>query len=640
MKIKALFFARTTLIIFFSCAFAFSAFAAEVPRIQLDEAERHFNEAYRRFLARDYWRAQDSLALALRANTFLIDYYLMTGLVMARKGNYGAGREALEYYLEVRPLDDTANRILSYMITQQRALQRILSPSPLPMRWQVFRTDLQSELDLGYTRAFSVRGLGKVSMWGSNLFLADTLGNRVIYRNEASRRPVALEVNRPVTVLPMNSDAFYIVAEGGEVYYFRMFSSDPSLLSPELVGVLENTLITDATMISEREFVVADSLTREVAFYSLATLTGAPMNDTPPTARLAAWSPPDNIEAFFEPVALSAYAQWLAVADRGGGRIFFLNLDNRREFFSADIPRPRDVTWSALGELFVINDDGDLFKVIVDFRDRRVEAVDRLESGLTNGWALFNSPYGDVYCMDIAGSNLWKAVPIPDASMPISILSTATPSVTWEEDRESFLLDAILMSPFRTYFRTAPIIAHVVWNNRAIPSFAHWSERNIRQPDVVLLSRPTPVGTINPAINSVAVENGTDIRIVLPHIWTLRRNSLTNLIIDSTVSMTQEDLNMLALFCLNNGVRLDVWARSVPSVEMVRAAALTGGKTIFSLSSQPNLPLPHSEMQVRIPLPQELSSSGFPSRSMLSLFLNVGFTQARNWIPLWPDMID
>ena len=115
---------------------------------------------------------------------------------------------------------------------------------------------------------------------------------------------------------------------------------------------------------------------------------------------------------------------------------------------------------------------------------------------------------------------------------------------------------------------------------------------------------------------------------------------MTNLIIDSTVGMTQEDLNVLTLFCLNNGVELNVWARSVPSAELVRAAALTGGNVIFSLINQPDLSLPHARIRIRIPLPQELSSSGFPSRSMLSLFLNVGLMHTRNWIPLWPDMFD
>ncbi|MCL2009118.1 MAG: hypothetical protein FWG71_01050 [Synergistaceae bacterium] len=615
-----------------------------MPRAQLDESERHFTEGYRHFLARNYWSALDFLDRALRANTYLIDHYLMKALVMNRTGDYGAGRESLEHYLEVRPMDAMVPRVLSYAISQQRVLQRILSPSAVSVPWRFTKVDMQNELDLGYMRPFSIKGLGKAGMWGKSLYLADTIGDRVIYRRRTARRMGVLHVNHPVAVLPMGDDSFYIVSSGGEVHYFGAFSDGPNQLSTELRGVLENTSVTDAAMISETEFVVADSVAREIAFYSLTAMPGAPVDGTPPAGQTGAWSPPDDVEALFEPVASSAYGQWLAVADRGGGRIFFLNLGNRREFFSAEISRPRDVAWSTLGELLVINEDGDLFKVSVDFRDGRAEAVNKLESGLTDGWALFGSPDGDVYCMDISGSSLWKAVPIPDAAMSVSlgVISLAAPTVTRDENRESFLLDATFMSPFKTYSRTSALVAHVVWNNRTIPSVAWWDERrnDAVRPDIVLFNRPAPPGAVNPAINNVTVENGAGIRIALPSVWSLRGGSLTNLIIDSTVDMTQEDLNVVTLFCLKNGVELDVWARSVPSVELARAAGLTGGKTVFSLINQPDLSLPRPNMRVRIPLPQELSSSGYPSRSMLSMFLDVGLMHARDWIPLWPDMLD
>jgi len=644
MKIKTFSFARAIFacfVILFFCAFTFPAFAVELPRAQLDESERHFSEAYRRFLGRDYWGALDFLDRALRANIYFVDYYLMRGLVMNRIGDFGAGRSSLEYYLEVRPMDPTVPRILAYNIAQRRALQRIVSTSPLSVQWRLSRVDLQNELDLGHMRPFSIRGMGKAGMWGKSLFLADTLGDRVIYRKRTARRTNILEVNSPAVVLPMGDDSFYILSTGGRIYYFGAFTDNPYPLIPELRGVLANTSIIDAAMISEREFVVADTVTREVAFYSLATLTGVPMPGLPVTARTWSWSPPDNGGALFEPVALSAYGGWLAVADRGGGEIFFLNLNNRRDFFSAEIPRPRDVTWSALGELFVINEDGNLFKLGVDFRDRRVEMADTLESGLTNGWALFNSPDGDVYCIDISGSRLWKAVPFPDAALSLGAASLFTPTVTREENVESILLDGTLMSPFRTYSRTSGLVAHVVWNNRAIRAIAEWNDAgSAGRPEVVLFNRPAAPGTVNPAIGSVVVENGRDTRIALPSVWGAGRGSLTHLIIDSTVDMTPEDLNVLTLFCLNNGVELNVWARSVPSVELTRAAALTGGRVIFSLVNQPDLSLPNARVRVRIPLPMELSSSGFPSRSMLSLFLNVGLMHTRNWIPLWPDMFD
>jgi hypothetical protein len=338
-------------------------------------------------------------------------------------------------------------------------------------------------------------------------------------------------------------------------------------------------------------------------------------------------------------VGLAAYGQWLAVADRGGNNIFFLNLNNRRDFFYSELARPRDVAWSGLGELFVINEDGELFRMAVDFRDERVESTDIMESGLTDGWALFRSADGDIYCIDISGSRLWKAVPLPDISFSLGAVSLSSPVVVWEEGMESILLDATLMSPFKTFLRASPIVANVVWNNRSIRAFAEWSSGS-GSPDIVLFNRPAAPGSVSQSITNVTVENGEDIREAMQHVWSLQGRYLTHIIIDSTVDMTPEDLSVIALFCLNNGVELNVWARSVPSVELVRAAGLTGGNVIFSLANQPDLSLPDADVRLRIPLPHDLSSSGFPSRSMLSLFLNVGLMHTRNWIPLWPDMFD
>jgi hypothetical protein len=45
-------------------------------------------------------------------------------------------------------------------------------------------------------------------------------------------------------------------------------------------------------------------------------------------------------------------------------------------------------------------------------------------------------------------------------------------------------------------------------------------------------------------------------------------------------------------------------------------------------------------MEIRVPLPRELSSSGYPSRSMLTVYLDVGLMHTRDWIPLWPDLLE
>ena len=72
-----------------SCSGSYAADGSipQVPRAQLDESERYFNRAYMYFMERDYWNALDYLEGALRANTYLVDYYLLKGLTLQRIGD-------------------------------------------------------------------------------------------------------------------------------------------------------------------------------------------------------------------------------------------------------------------------------------------------------------------------------------------------------------------------------------------------------------------------------------------------------------------------------------------------------------------------------------------------------------------------
>ena len=607
-----------------------AVWAADFPRAQLDESERYFTEAYMRFLARDYWGASDYMDRALKANTYLVDYYLLKGLTSNRIGDYSGGREALAYYLEVRPMDSAAPRILSYTIAQQRDLRRILGTTTLSARWRLSRPDFQTEFDLGVLRPFSTSGLGKAEAWGKSLCITDTLGDRVYFKKEGLRGIRQLEVNHPAAAIPMGDHFFYVVTTGGDIYSFGAFSENSEPLSLDIQASLD-AIVMDATALSAGEFAIADPVARETGIYSFATFE-----------RTGQWSPPEDEEAMlFEPVALSSYGNWLAVADRGNEKIFFLNLLNWREFFSTEVPRPRDIVWSSLGELFVINEEGELFRALVDFRDRRVDAVDLMESGLENGWALFKTAQGDLYCMDIAASQIWKAVLIPDVTTSSGFLSISLPMIERDAGKESFLMEASLMSPFTSYSRTSNPVVYAVWNNKTMVSSAVWQAQPAdRKADILFFHRPAPLGTVSPSLKNMVVENGTDIQIVLPSIWTTQKESLTNIVIDSSIIFSQDELDMLTLFCLNNGVELDIWARAVPSVEMTRAAALTGGEVFFSAVNVPDLTPPRNKLQIRVPLPLELSSSGYPGRSMLSVYLDIGLMHTRDWIPLWPDLLE
>jgi hypothetical protein len=612
------------------CAFFFSgpiaAEAADFPLAQLDEAERHYTEAYTRFLDRDYWGTLDFLERALRANTYLVDYYLLRGLAMNRIGDYGEGREALAYYMEVRPMDSTAPRIFSRAIAQQRDMRLIAGAFPLAARWRFSRIDPQTEFNQGFFRPYSVKGLGKADAGGSVFCLSDTLGDAV-YVCPAEGEVKTLRLESPAVTLPMGDGSFYVLTTSGDVHSFTAFAEEP--LSADFRGSI-GSVVADGTLLSANEFAVADPVAREIVFYSFQTLT-----------RTGSWSPPENAgPMLFEPVAVAAYGPWLAVADRGNDRVLFLDT-RRRDFFSAPVSRPRDVLWTSLGELFAVGEDGLLTRTVADFQSRSAEVPDIMERDVQDGWTLFNSPEGDVYCLDVGASKLWRGQPLPDVNTSSAFLSVFRPRIDLAENRESFVLDATLTSPFTSYAKDASLVVYSVWNDRTIPSYASWRNEEEASPAVPLFfHRPAPPGFVSPALENRVVENGTDIQIALPSIWSARKDVLTNLLIDSSILFSQDELDALALFCLNNGVEMDIWARTVPTVEMLRAGAFTGGRVVWSAANPPNLKAPRNKVQIRIPLPQELSSSGYPSRSMLTVYLDFGLIQTRDWIPLWPDLIE
>ena len=204
-------------------------------------------------------------------------------------------------------------------------------------------------------------------------------------------------------------------------------------------------------------------------------------------------------------------------------------------------------------------------------------------------------------------------------------------------NRESFVLDAALMSPFMHYATNARIVAQSVWNDRNMRCNVLWQRpRNF---DAVLFHAPVPRGSVFPLnVRPSQVVNGRDIQAVMSSIWLLHRETLTNIIVDASIPFTENDLMMLLKFCMLNGLELDIYARDIPSLGLLRASAFTGGKTVYSLGNTLELPVQRTHMQIEIPLPEELSSSGYPGRSMLAVYLDAGLIQSRAWIPLFPDM--
>ena len=617
-------------------------YCAEIPRANLDEAERYFNNAYVHFMRRDYREAQMYLDQSINSNTYMIDYYLLSALNLHRMGDAEGSMSALKSYLEVRPMDSSAPRIENYFDEQDRVLRTVLGTAPVPVNWRFAESNVQSEWNTGYTRPFSIKGLGKVKTLGNIISIPDTFGDK-IYMHKGARNIVAnafmgsksmieIDVPSPVVSIPMGDGTFKIFTSNGDLYSLGKLTDDIDTISADYEFTLPSVVVSDADFIAENFFVVSDPADRNIAFYNL--------RDSELFMRR--WTPPLGAgDLLFEPVAVEGFADWVAVADRANDRIYIVNVINREYFMIRGVSKPRDLLWSQFGELFVLTENGEIFNFTIDFGTRTYanKFSSSMRDGMDNIWSLFNSPEGDIYWIDMSAARIYKAIMIPSREDVPGFLSIYNPVIANNENNESFILDATIMTPFVNYSHNTRIIAQSVWNEKNMRCNVMWQRpKNF---DALLIHAPVPRGHVFPLnVRPAQVRSGVDIPTVLMSFWLLHKDTLTSVIIDSSISMTTEDMLRLLKFCVLNGLELDIYAREIPSPGLVRASSFTGGKIVYSMADTIELPVKMSHIQIQIPLPEELSSSGYPGRSMLAVYLDAGLIQSRAWIPLYPDMFD
>ena len=622
--------------------FAKPSYSAQIPRANLDESERYFNNAYIHFMRRDYRDAQVYLDQAIQQNTYLVDYYIMSALNLGRMGETDTALSALKNYLEVRPMDSSAPRMNRVFDEQNRVLRTVLGTAPIPVSWRYAETTVQTEWNTGYTRPFSIKGLGKLRSFGEVVCVPDQFGDKIFIRQGSrnfvsgtfSWSGVLHEVSSPAPVIaiPLGDGTFTVFNANGEIYSLKNLDDDIGrVASTDYVMTLPSLVVSDAEIITSTFFAVADPAERCVAFYY----------NSNNGLMVRRWSPPLGVgDLLFEPIAIESYADWLAVADRANDRIYIVNIINHEYFDIKGVALPRDVLWSSTGELFVLTENGSIYDFMIDFGTRSYanRNAGPLYENMPNIWSLFHSPEGDISWLEIGASKIYKTIMMPSREDVPGFLSVYNPvTATNVENNESFILDATFMSPYLNYAHNAKIIAQTVWNERTMLANVFWQRP--QRLDALLLHAPLPRGYVFPLnVRPAQVRTGSDIRTVIPAYWLLHKDTLTNIIIDASIPMSLEDTLMLLKFCVLNGLELDIYAREVPSLGLTRASYFTGGKTIYALGNTLELPVQRTHMQIQIPLPVELSSSGYPGRSMLAVYLDAGLIQSRAWIPLWPDM--
>ncbi len=610
---------KPTRLILSFCILSFCAAAAAsvLPPADREESERFFAMAYNSFLERDYASALTSLDSALKLNTYLVDYYLMRGLVLHRLGRSAEAVKSIRYYLEVRPRDSAAPRILERYRDEDLFIRNFLSGAPLQSRISSSLKDIKSSFSLGLFQTLGIKGLGKASAYADGVFISDTLGDKVGFRLPGETIFQFVEVEAPVVALPTGDKGFYILSEKGDVFHLPEGERIPTRIG----GLSE--IPSDAALITRALMAVSSAVSRKVSLFSLPDLLFAGEIKFP------------EAENLFEPVALAVYGGWIAAADRNNDRVYVQSLQDENLNFSLDADAPRDLAWSSLGDLFILHEPGSVSRARISFSGGVFLEPETVLAEAPNGWSLY-AAHDRIYCLDIAGSRLWEMFPAPldDA---LAMLSLFSPSITREAGRESFLLQATLSGPFMTYMSlNSPVVASI-WNERLLGG-AYLPSLPEDRPATVSFKPPEEHSAKNRE-SVISAASGGEVVASLVNAWHMRKGALANVVIAASTPFSFEELVQLTSFCLQNKVRMFVHADAIPSLELLRGAALTSGDRVFTPNAVWSSLPSYSRGKIRIVLPADETSSGFPSRSTLSVYLDIGVVPTRDWVPLWPDLL-
>ncbi|MCL1941906.1 MAG: hypothetical protein FWG09_08170, partial [Synergistaceae bacterium] len=450
----------------------------------------------------------------------------------------------------------------------------------------------------------------------------DTIGDRVFFRRrgETGQFYTAKGINSPVKALLPGDGSIYTINFDGEVHQIK------GATSFELKGRADCDSVSDACYISASEIAVADPVARKIAFYSWPELE---LEDE--------WQPDGSYDEnyLFEPVAVAAYANWLAAADRANGRIYFIDIRNKKSF-SVEEAEVRDVIWGSLGVLLSVNENSEVSAYSVDF-SKKTAAREVLRTGLSNAWAFFKYK-GEIFCSDISGEAIWKITPSPDIETAPAFLSLYDPRFTTDNQGDDVLsISANLSTPFPAWGKEIFPTVMSIWNDHIVTT----SIDKIKAIPVLALcfSRGNVDDLVSPKMRVIPVESCSELYGRLPLIWGSQRDLITNFILDSLIIYDHEEIMRLTAFCLFNGIKIDVWARAVPSVELMKASAATGGEVFYSLAGDPMITSQQNELRMELFLPHRSEASGYPDRSTLSSYMSVRQLLAKDWMPVWVDAI-
>ncbi len=614
-------------------ALAATAGAAAVPpppSVDRDASEAAFFDAYAFFLDNRLWNCLDSLTRAERDNIYFVDVYYMRSLALRRLGRYPEAIAAMTAYLEVRREDHRGRLILDTMVEEWDILRRNLHSASMEASLSFRRHTANTFLGVAPYEGVALTGMngaGKLSASGRLLFLCDTLGDRLwmFHRTGARARYGYADIESPAAFLPVSPGEGLLFRQGGEVVRV-VFDGDAGKLTLFPRERVSANHVADAAILDSTLLAVADRTGQAVRFYGMPSL-----------GEMAAWRPDDSAESekLFEPVALAAFGPFLAVADRGNGRVYLLDVYTLSVRSRIDISAPRDVDWGNQGELYILSEEGAL-AVYTPFASGSAD-IRPLVDGLENAWSFVWSGEGPVVS-DVAGRSWWVSRVSPGNEPAFGGIALHGPWIEERDGAERLMLRGAASSFYHDLLQKDLPLTQVVWRNEVRPS------------RVVAVGADDAGGTrfYSPSadysgLTGLAITSANAVGDILSDIAARSRagEAMPRVIVmDTRISGSPADMEMLLAFLLQQGVRLDLWTIGrPPELLLERISRMTLGYRYYSRVPE-TVPFNESvEWLVAVPLPPDTATFGYPSEATLSFFATLDVIRFADWLPIWPSLI-
>lgn len=605
------------LVLYVLFLFASPVLAVTLPKADRSGAVRLFAEAIETFLAGNDNEIQHLLDETLVKNPYFIDAYLLRALSLRRQGRLTVADRHLASYLEVQQADEGVRRIRNQIQAESQSIEKLLRGEFYPDQFLLLQTTPFQSFGLPFWRVPSFESPHQPIQAFGKFFVSDPAKKRIhIFDTQEKKGSCSVTFNTPSpprAILPLREDSFLVIDEKGHVL---KGNSKAKTLTATDFPVLPVSRLADAAWVAVDQVLVADWQERSLRLCRLST-----------GAVLSEWTPSSPEEQpLFDPVALSIWGPYLAVADRGNGAIFLLQLPELRFIRSIPLKGPRDVLFFGdAHSAAILDDEGKI--TICDLLEGTVVQIVNEENPSRKLWALF-SENETLKALTFDAREIYQWSPLFTSKQWPLFIVIRDFDVVQNETSEVLQFEIEPFGPQTHLMSTMVPVAGATWLDKALEPRVGPLKETIKDDVPFLLTATADHASDLPLLR--LPEDGLSDSFI-DKVSDLRPSGL---VLDGMFHLSVPEANLLLSYCLVRGIPIHLWAHHVPTELEMRLVRATGGSTFFSSELMGLVRQKEHVLSVEIPLQKDLLPEGRLAPSLFALYIDAGVFSGRSWFPL------